>query len=49
MKFQTTNTSVMVLFWIDSMLVFKVLWNGEVVGRKLVPKEGTNQHFLAKQ
>ena len=31
MKFQTANTSVMVWFWINSMLVFEVLWNGEVV------------------
>ena len=30
-KFQSTNTSVMVWFWMNSMLVFEVLWNGEVV------------------
>ena len=31
MRFQTTNTSVMVWFWMNSMLVLEVLWNGEVV------------------
>ena len=31
MKFQTTNTSVMVWFWMNSMLVLEVLWNREVV------------------
>ena len=30
-KFQTTNTSVVEFFWMDFMLVFEVLWNGEVV------------------
>ena len=30
-KFQTTNISFMVWFWMNSMLVFEVLWNGEVV------------------
>ena len=31
MKFQTTNTSVVVWFWMNSMLVLEVLWNREVV------------------
>ena len=31
MKFQTTNTSVMVWFWMNSMLVLEVLQNREVV------------------
>ena len=31
MRFQTTNTSVMEWFWMNSMLIFEVLWNGEVV------------------
>ena len=31
MRFQTTNTSVMEWFWMNFMLVLKVLWNGEVV------------------
>ena len=30
-KFQTTNTSVMVWFWMNSMLVLEVLRNREVV------------------
>ena len=30
-KFQTTKTSVMEWFWMNSMLVLEVLWNGEVV------------------
>ena len=30
-KFQTTNTSVVVWFWMNSMLVLEVLWNREVV------------------
>ena len=30
-KFQTTKISVMEWFWMNSMLVLEVLWNGEVV------------------
>ena len=31
MRFQTTNTSVMEWFWMNSMLILEVLWNIEVV------------------
>ena len=31
MEFQTTNTSVVVWFWVNSKLVLEVLWNREVV------------------
>ena len=30
MKFQITNSSVMEWFWMSSMLILEVLWNGEV-------------------
>ena len=30
-KFQTTNKSVVMWFWMNSMLVLEVLWNREVV------------------
>ena len=30
-NFQTTNTSVVVWFWMNFMLVLEVLWNGEVI------------------
>ena len=30
-KFQTTNTSVVVWFWMNFMLALEVLWNGEVI------------------
>ena len=31
MRFQTTNISIMEWFWMNSMLILEVLWNGEVV------------------
>ena len=31
MRFQTTNSSVVMLFWMNSMLVLEVLWIREVV------------------
>ena len=31
MKFQSTNSSVVKLFWMISMMIFEVLSNGEVV------------------
>ena len=31
MRFQTTNSSVMKWFWMNSMLVLEVLWIREVV------------------
>ena len=31
MKFQITNSSVVEWFWMSSMLILEVLWNGEVV------------------
>ena len=37
-KFQTTNISVVMWFWMNSMLVLEVLLNREVVRIKLVPK-----------
>ena len=30
-RFQTTNTSVMEWFWMNSMLILEVLWNIDVV------------------
>ena len=48
MRFQTTNTSVMVWFWMNSMLILEVLWNGGVIGRDFVPKEAKRSNSRQK-
>ena len=46
-KFQTTNTSVVVWFWMNSMLVLEVVWNGEVYEESWYQK-GQKSAFLGK-
>ena len=38
MRFQTTNTSILKLFWMISMMIFEKLRNGEVIYGGLVSK-----------
>ena len=46
-KFQPTNTSVVVWFWMNSMFVLEVVWNGEVYEESWYQK-GQKSTFLGK-
>ena len=47
MKFQSTNSSVVKLFWMISMMIFELSRNGEVVWRELVAKVTKRKQFWA--